>query len=164
MRDEATVKRMAVLAVCLVGCSEPAPPAVFTASSPVVGGSSSAVCGYPMSAKIPGCTATLITPTILITAKHCAPKAGMIVQFGEGPPFQFSVPAVKCVTADDSAAAYCVLPDDERLRKVPTVPVLHGCEYARFLKVGARVEGVGFGQTMGTGPAKVKNQVEVPVA
>jgi MYXO-CTERM domain-containing protein len=131
---------------------------------PVVGGDSAPVCSFPMTAKIPGCTATLISPTILITAKHCGPKAGMAIQFGEKTPFEFTVMAVKCVTAKDSDAAYCVLPDDERLKKVPTVPVLAGCEYAKFMKVGARLTGVGFGQTMGTGPARTKNVVEVPVA
>jgi MYXO-CTERM domain-containing protein len=129
----------------------------------VVGGAPNAACSVPMTAKIPGCTATLISPTILLTAKHCGPKAGMNVQFGEKTPFAFTVKAAKCVTAPDSDAAYCVLPDDERLKAVPTVPVLHGCEYTKFMKVGAKILGVGFGDTQGTGPARTKNAVEVPV-
>jgi MYXO-CTERM domain-containing protein len=131
---------------------------------PVVGGEVSAVCGVPMTAKIPGCTATLVTPTILLTARHCNPRAGMQVQFGEKAPFAFAVRAVKCVSARDSDSAYCVLPDDERLKRVPTVPVLHGCEYDKFMKMGAKVLGVGFGDTRGTGPARTKSEVEVPVA
>jgi hypothetical protein len=141
-----------------VGGDDPGPPLQ------VVGGDSVPVCSFPMSAKIPGCTASLLTSTILLTAKHCGPKAGMTIQFGEKAPFAFSVKAVKCVTAKDSDAAYCVLPDDERLKQVPVVPPLHGCEYTKFMKVGARLTGVGFGQTMGTGPARAKNEVEVPVA
>jgi MYXO-CTERM domain-containing protein len=129
----------------------------------IVGGAANPACSVPMTAKIPGCTATLISPTILLTAKHCGPKAGMNVQFGEKTPFAFTVKAAKCATASDSDAAYCVLPDDERLKTVPTVPVLHGCEYTKFMKVGARILGVGFGDTMGTGPARTKNAVEVPV-
>jgi hypothetical protein len=179
MRREVPVTRRLPLswaaALLLLACSQPASDGAGAGTPlplssgepptlPVVGGDSAPVCAYPMSAKIPGCTATLITPTILITARHCGPKAGMTVQFGEKPPFEFSVKAVKCVTATDSDAAYCVLPDDERLKKVPTVPVLHGCEYTRFMKVGAHLQGVGFGQTMGTGPARAKNEVEVPVA
>ena len=130
---------------------------------PVVGGDETPVCGVPMTAKIPGCTATLISPTILLTAKHCGPKAGMNVQFGEKPPFAFTVKAVKCVSGANNDAAYCVLPPDERLASVPTVPVLHGCEYDKFLKAGAKLLGVGFGQTRGTGPARTKLMVEVPV-
>ena len=76
----------------------------------------------------------------------------MLVQFGEKAPFAFSVRATKCVSARDSDSAYCVLPDDERLKQVPTVPVLHGCEYTKFMKAGAKVLGVGFGDTRGTGP------------
>jgi MYXO-CTERM domain-containing protein len=130
---------------------------------PVVGGEETTVCGVPMTVKIPGCTATLISPTILLTAKHCGPKAGMNVQFGEKPPFAFTIKATKCVSGANNDAAYCVLPADERLAKVPTVPVLHGCEYDKFLKAGAKLLGVGFGQTRGTGPARTKLQVEVPV-
>jgi hypothetical protein len=129
----------------------------------VVGGEITPVCGAPMTVKIPGCTATLVAPTILITARHCSPRAGMTVQFGEKAPFAFSVRATKCVSAPNSDAAYCVLPADERLRRVPTVPVLHGCEYTRFMKAGARLLGVGFGQTQGTGPARTKIAVDVPV-
>ena len=164
------------LAILLWGCGQPDPGsedlALAAASSepdqsvptlPVVGGDATPVCGFPMTAKIPGCTAVLVTPTILLTAKHCGPKAGTTIQFGEKTPFEFSVQAIRCVTAKDSDAAYCVLPDDPRLKKVPTVPVLHGCEYTKFMKPGARIVGVGFGQTMGTGPARTKNDVEVPV-
>ncbi|HXI58965.1 MAG TPA: trypsin-like serine protease [Polyangia bacterium] len=134
------------------------------AESPhVVGGMPSAICGFPMTAKIPGCTSTLLTPTILVTAKHCKPVAGMTIQFGEKSPYAFSVKATKCVSAPDSDAAYCVLPDDDRLKKVPTVPPLSGCEYTRFLKAGVKIMGVGWGDTMGTGPARTKNQAEVPV-
>ena len=129
----------------------------------VVGGDVTTACGVPMTVKIPGCTATLVAPTILLTAKHCGPKAGMQVQFGEKAPFAFTVAAVKCVSAPNSDAAYCVLPADERLRRVPTVPVLHGCEYTKFLKPGAKLLGVGFGQTRNTGPARTKIEVEVPV-
>jgi hypothetical protein len=145
--------------VAASGLSEAEPPTL-----PVVGGEAGPVCGFPMTAKIPGCTASLLTPTLLVTARHCGPKAGMIVQFGEKAPFAFSVKATKCVTATNSDAAYCVLPDDPNLKMVPTVPVLHGCEYTKFMKVGARLAGVGFGQTQGTGPARTKNAVEVPVA
>ncbi|HEY0714320.1 MAG TPA: trypsin-like serine protease [Polyangia bacterium] len=129
----------------------------------VVGGKPSAVCGFPMTAKIPGCTSTLLTPTILITARHCKPTAGMTVQFGEKTPYGFSVRAVKCVSAPDSDAAYCVLPDDERLKRVPTVPPLHGCEYTKFMKAGAQITGVGWGDTKGTAPSRTKNQAVVPV-
>jgi MYXO-CTERM domain-containing protein len=131
---------------------------------PVVGGTVAGACSVPMNVKISGCTATLLTPTILVTAKHCGPKAGARVDFGEKAPFAFSVTTVKCVVAKDSDSAYCVLPDDERLRNVPVVPVLHGCEYTKFLKPGARILGAGFGQTKGTGPSRTKNIVEVPVA
>ena len=129
-----------------------------------MGGESTAVCGVPMTVKIPGCTATLVAPTILLTAKHCGPRAGMQVQFGEKAPFAFSVRAIKCVSARDSDAAYCVLPADDRLKQVPTVPVLHGCEYTKFMKAGVKLLGVGFGDTRGTGPARTKLEVEVPVA
>jgi MYXO-CTERM domain-containing protein len=129
----------------------------------VVGGETTDVCGVPMTVKIPGCTATLISPTILLTARHCNPKANMQVQFGEKAPFAFTVRATKCVSATNSDAAYCVLPDDPRLKQVPTVPVLHGCEYTKFLKPGAKVLGVGFGDTRGTGPQRTKLEVEVPV-
>jgi MYXO-CTERM domain-containing protein len=140
--------------------SDPADPPTLA----VVGGETSAVCGVPMTAKIPGCTATLVSPTILLTARHCNPRAGMQVQFGEKAPFAFSVRATKCVSDRTSDAAYCVLPADERLARIPTVPVLHGCEYTKFMKAGAKVLGVGFGDTRGTGPARTKLEVEVPVA
>ncbi len=139
--------------------AEPGEPPLL----PVVGGEITAECGVPMTAKIPGCTATLVAPTILLTARHCNPKANMLVQFGEKAPFAFSVRATKCVSARDSDSAYCVLPEDERLKRVPTVPVLHGCEYDKFMKRGARLLGVGFGDTRGTGPRVTKMEVEVPV-
>ncbi|HET6284173.1 MAG TPA: trypsin-like serine protease [Polyangia bacterium] len=147
---------------CLLGCADATPDA-SNGFEHVVGGMPAAVCGFPMTAKIPGCTSTLLTPTILLTAKHCGPKAGMNVQFGEKTPYAFTVKTTKCVTAPDSDAAYCVLPDDDRLKKVPTVPPLHGCEYTKFMKAGATLMGVGWGQTKGTGPSGTKNQGEVPV-
>jgi hypothetical protein len=167
MRNRAGVFYSIGAGLILCGCTqlglEDPPDEVEGTTREVVGGEPSPACSVPMTVKIPGCTATLISPTILLTAKHCGPKAGMNVQFGEKTPFAFTVKATRCATAGDSDAAYCILPDDERLKTVPTVPVLHGCEYTKFMKVGARILGVGFGDTRGTGPARTKNAVEVPV-
>jgi hypothetical protein len=101
-----------------------------------------------------GCTGTLIHPRVVTTAAHCEPHSNDLVVFGEAfSPARISVRATKCVTSGRSPDltrddwAYCVLPDDDRLKNLPILPPLVGCEAERFLKANAKVWVVGFGVT-----------------
>jgi hypothetical protein len=129
------------------------------------------------------CTATLIHPRIVITAAHCLNttfnypgnpfpkdlKKTATITFGDNSATLFKLDATCRAGAEGEAGvstsadwAYCVLPDDDRVKKLPTIPPLVGCEAAAFLKAGAKAWVVGYGwptandQTFGT-----KRQVEV---
>src|SRR6188508_2097153 len=112
------------------------------ASDPrVVEGAPVTTCNWSTTVLFPkpGCTGTLIHPRVVTTAAHCEPKANETIQFGETESApRLSVKATKCVTGDANAQdrddwAYCVLPDDDRLKKLPFIPPLVGCEATRFL-------------------------------
>lgn len=162
-----------------------AEPVVYSASSEgtlyvdtgplpswIVNGKVSAPCAWPSTVAVPGCTGTLIHPRVVISAAHCNPRAGWTVKFGEksGSP-AFSVTAEKCKAGPGASSstgkgdwAYCVLPEDDRLKQVPYTPPLFGCEWDRYLKVGMKVWTVGFGDTAsGSGDYGTKREVEVPL-
>jgi hypothetical protein len=141
-----------------------------TVVSPIVGGTSVATCNWPTAVRISpsGCTGTLIHPRVVITAAHCEVEAGSTVNFGEGQSAAFSVKTTSCKAGDGRGVkgdwAFCLLPEDSRLEKLPIIPPLHDCERKKFLKPGATVWGVGFGATGpdGNGYGK-KRQVEMLV-
>jgi hypothetical protein len=146
-------------------------------TSSVIGGVATKTCGFPSTVSFGGwgsCSGTLIHPRIVTTAAHCLMGSTATIYFGESrnSPGSFSVRATKCMagaqgesgvnTGDDWA--YCVLPDDARVAKVPTTPPLFGCEADKFLKRGASVWVVGFGITSPSGSAGgVKREVEVTI-
>lgn len=139
----------------------------------VVGGRPSAACGWPSTVDVNGCTATLIHPRVVTTAAHCMRGSSGKVTFtaGKGVPGAFSVTGRCRVGATGSSGggtgrdwAYCVLPDDARIKRMPITPPLVGCEAERFLKPGASAWVVGFGTTGRSGQGYgVKREVEVKV-
>jgi hypothetical protein len=149
-------------------------PAIGIHATPVVGGKESAPCAWPSTVDVSGCTATLIHPRVVTTAAHCLGRSGSArVTFtdGEGKPGSFTVMATCTAGARGGRGgvgprdwAYCVLPEDERVKQIPFTPPLVGCEAERYLKEGGTAWVVGFGATGGQandyGP---KREVEVKI-
>jgi len=142
--------------------------------APIIGGAPSTECGWPSTVRVTGassCTGTLIHSRIVTTAAHCVSgtQSQATVSFGtRGSPGTFSLPArcragARGQTGVNSGRdwAYCVLPEDARVARIPVTPPLVGCEASRFLKTGASVWMVGYGNTSYSGGAGRKREVEL---
>jgi len=139
----------------------------------VVGGVTAPACSWPSTVDVNGCTGTLIHPRVVTTAAHCLRGTSARINFtaGRGIGGAFSVTG-RCKTGATGSSgggtnrdwAYCVLPEDERVKRMPVTPPLVGCEAERFLKAGASAWVVGFGTTGPAGQgAGVKRQVQVKI-
>ncbi|MET0344096.1 MAG: trypsin-like serine protease [Polyangiales bacterium] len=143
----------------------------------VVGGVTSQACAWPSTVNISGCTGTLIHPRVVTTAAHCirpASAANTRITFTAGTGgggTSFSVQA-RCKSGANGATgggtnrdwSYCILPDDERVKRMPITPPLVGCEAQKYAKAGATAWVVGFGTTgpQGRGGG-VKREVAVKI-
>jgi len=168
-------------AIALLACSEPEPAASSSSSdspigvvaSPVVGGEMVDACQWPSAIHVNSCTATLIHPRVVTTAAHCLGGSTARVLFGNrsSDPGAFTLTGTCRAGARGSAGGgtrndwgYCVIPEDDRVKKIPVTPPLVGCEAEQFLKAGATAWVVGYGATNAAGQGQgVKRQVAVKV-
>jgi MYXO-CTERM domain-containing protein len=148
------------------------PAALGEKQQAVIGGTPATDCQWPSTVRIDPaqCTGTLIHPRIVTTAAHCMTGTTATIGFGaRGAATSFSVSA-RCVAGARGAAgggtgkdwAYCVLPEDPRIAKIPFTPPLVGCE-AAMVKPGDLAMVVGYGSTTPSGPVGGKRQVEVKI-
>jgi hypothetical protein len=144
--------------------------------APVVGGMTTDPCDWPSTVGVNGfgsCTGTLIHSRIVTTAAHCLSGSTATIYFGAGMSATGSFKlSAKCHAGAQGESgvntnkdwAYCVLPEDDRVKQIPITPPLVGCEADKFLKPGASAWVVGFGTTSSWGVgAGVKRAVEVKV-
>jgi hypothetical protein len=168
-------------ATSLLACSEPEPavgsstsaPELGVVASPVVGGEMVEACQWPSTVHVNSCTATLIHPRVVTTAAHCLSGTTGRVLFGNrsSEPGSFTLTGTCRAGARGSAGGgsrndwgYCVIPEDDRVKKIPITPPLVGCEADMYLKAGATAWVVGFGATNAAGAGQgVKRQVAVKV-
>jgi hypothetical protein len=168
---------MATFALLACDDGEPAPQApsepVRAVASAVVGGEMVSACQWPSTVDVNGCTGTLIHSRVVVTAAHCLSGTTSTIRFGgaRGATGSFTVTGTCHGGARGSTGggtkndwAYCVLPDDERVKALPITPPLVGCEAEKVLKAGATAWVVGYGSTGPSGAgAGVKRQVAVKI-
>lgn len=168
-----------MLLLGLAGCAaEHASEAVEVGaiSAAVVGGETAEACEWPSTVSVNAwgsCTGTLIHPRVVTTAPHRLSRTTARVTFTAGTekPGSFSLMAECTAGARGGRGgvgprdwAYCVLPEDERVKKIPYTPPLVGCEADRYLKAGNMAWVVGFGATGGrANDYGVKREVEVKI-
>lgn len=138
----------------------------------VVGGKESALCGWPSTVDIGGCTGTLIHHRVVTSAAHCLTgRSSAQIKFmaGKDEPGSFTVMG-RCRTGSlwggggGGDWAYCVIPEDPRVKMMQITPPLVGCEADRFLKPGNSAWIVGFGETAARrGDNGIKREVEVKI-
>lgn len=145
---------------------------VRVATAAVVGGEPTDPCDWPSTVDINGCTGTLINPRVVTTAAHCLSWSNQVTfTAGKGMSGSFSVAGDCQGGAFGSSGggssrdwAYCILPDDERIKKFPITPPLVGCEAEKFLKAGGSAWVVGFGTTgSNQNDNGIKRAVEVKI-
>jgi hypothetical protein len=123
--------------------SESPPP------SAIVGGTNCTTCEFPSSVFIGSgggfnCTASLVHPRVLITAKHCLGGISM-AGFGESAwDPAYTVGVEYCDGHDWFDLAYCVLSEDAP--PVAVAPVIMGCEVDELVE-GKEIYLAGFGQS-----------------
>lgn len=173
----------AVAGVMLVACSEgeegpstepgTSEPEVSAVASAVVGGEMVSACQWPTTIYVNSCTGTLIHPRVVTTAAHCLSGTTARVTFGG----RSTAPGAFTLTGTCRAGArgatggstsrdwgYCVIPEDDRVKKIPITPPIVGCEAEQYLKAGGTAWVVGYGTTGPSGQgAGVKRQVAVNI-
>lgn len=139
------------------GCAAEVPDGGDARTESLVGGVEVAQCAFPSVVSVGGgCTGTLVTPSVVVTAEHC--RSGMRAQsngtlrstvgFGERQGRLDQVGAT-CVPVPQtggqrSDTMFCAL--DEEV-DYPTTPIAYGCEVDAELRAGREVTLVGFGLT-----------------
>jgi hypothetical protein len=170
-------------AVTLLACSELEPEIEASSStssgpvgvvaSPVVGGTMVEACQWPSAVHVNSCTGTLIHPRVVTTAAHCLSGSSARVLFGNrsGDPGAFTLTGTCTAGARGSAGGgsrndwgYCVIPEDDRVKKIQITPPMVGCEAEKYLKAGGQAWVVGFGAINAQGQGQgVKRQVAVNI-
>jgi len=165
------------LAACADGPEGIEPTAVANVSAAVVGGEAADSCAWPTTVSVNtwgACSGTLIHPRVVTTAAHCLTGPTATILFGASrlSAGNFSLTG-RCHAGAQGLSGsgtsrdwgYCVLPEDERVKRLPITPPLVGCEAAKYLKPGTETWVVGFGVS---GPeltgAGIKRQVQTTIA
>lgn len=168
-------RRLTIAALALLtSCASESTEEAASFSSPVVGGTLvSGECSWPSTVQVDGvtgCTGTLIHPRIVTTAAHCVKSgASARVTFGGAGKARFNLTATcKAGATGESGVStgrdwgYCVLPEDPRVKALPIIAPIVGCEAEKFLKSGGKAWIVGFGATGANGAGfGTLRQVEV---
>jgi hypothetical protein len=174
--------RLAAGSLCLLwatACGESSREGVADVeqtAAAVIGGEAVDSCAWPTTVGVNAwgsCTGTLIHPRVITTAAHCLTGNTAVIFFGASrtSPGAFSLTG-RCRAGAPNGWGigtsrdwgYCVLPQDERVERLPITPPLVGCEADRYLSVGTPAWVVGFGTTGADGAsAGIKRQVQVKI-
>lgn len=146
----AVVSALCISSLAMAGPLHTPDPLVDPA---IYGGEATALCAWPTTVFLGGCTGTLVHPEVIIYAAHCGANQNT-VRFGESGDAATKIVGTKFCRTNPAYSsgqggtdqAFCVL--DQPVDDVPIVPILMGCETS-VLTPGAEVVIVGFGDADG---------------
>ncbi len=158
-RQRAVSSLLATAAFAALGCRVgPGEAPVSEAVLPIIGGSLAETCVWPTAVMLEGpmgCSATLVHPRVVVTAKHCLVTAGdnptppTHIGLGETRnQWARMVDVSRCVTHPNKDLGFCILAED--VTGIPIIPVMAPCE-ASELAAGKAIVEVGFGVTSAAG-------------
>ncbi|MEY4581983.1 MAG: hypothetical protein RL701_6686, partial [Pseudomonadota bacterium] len=150
-KDTSLMVTVAVMVVTCAWCpSAHAEQEVAALIAPLVGGVDAQPCAAAATASLDGCDATLIHPSLLVTAAHCLEVQPSYAFFGDAATgSSYAVPIAYCGAHPDymqehgTDLAFCVLAQQV---DVAYVPVIASCEPAEELTIGATLTLIGTGQ------------------
>src|SRR5262245_21479895 len=105
-----SVGLLTMLSGCALDVADPSTSDPTSVGEPVIGGVAATTCQWPSCVVTDGCTATLVHPKMITTARHCLASTPRQIVFGETrSTAQRTVRIDRCVRHPSRDVGFCLL-------------------------------------------------------